>query len=392
MICRTSTHHDALTVDKETNQMTAPTRSFSSNRRPTRRASAAVGLIGAIVALLALASIAQAKPAWKLTVASNPTNFPPSVTPTGFGPHYTVIATNIGDTDTTGPFTVTDTLPGGLTPGFSECETSGQTVTCTKEETVHPGEHRGFRIAAKADNLPDPTILANSATISGGGASPVQASTTTVVSKTPASFDFVPGASSLSAALTGPDGLPVTQAGSHPSQFTFDLTLPSRKPGPFSLGGVDGGIRDLSTTLPRGVIVNPLATPIRCTEAQLESYTCPDASAIGLITITTVAAGFAVVQTPIYTMEPPPGEAAQLGFDAVGVGIFVHISGGVRAGDYALSADTNDILAKPLSPLLSAQVQLWGDPSSSSHNLTRGNCSALPVGHPAPSPRRRRRR
>ena len=391
MIRRKSTHHDALTVTKETDQMTAPTRSFSSNRRPTRRVSAGVGLIGAIVALLALAAVAQAKPAWKLTVASNPTNFSPNVAPTGFGSVYLIVATNIGDTATTSPITVTDSLPVGLTPGVAQCttsapetsacgcETSGLTVTCTEIETVHPGDFLTVSLRVKADSLPDPTILTNSVTISGGGASTVQASTTTPVSNTIAPFDFIPGASGLSASLTGPDGLPVTQAGSHPSQFTFDLALPSRKPGPFSLGGVDGGIRDLSTTLPRGAIVNPLATPIRCTEAQLESYTCPDASAVGLITITTVVGGVVPVLSPLYMMEPPPGEAAQLGFDAVNVGIFVHIDGGVRSGDYALSADTNDILAKPFNPLLSAQVQLWGDPSSPSYEEVRGNCAAVSV-------------
>ena len=238
---------------------------------------------------------------------------------------------------------------------------------------MQPGEFRRFSIPVKVGNLLDPTILASSATISGGGASTVQASTTTTVSNALAPFDFVPGASSLSAALTDPGGLPVTQAGSHPYQFTFDLILPTRKAGS-TLIGVDGAVRDLSTTLPRGAIVNPLATPIRCTEAQLEGNGCPLASQVGIVTITTALPAPFPVQSPLYMMEPPPGEAAQLGFDAVGVGIFTHISGGVRAGDYALSADSNDILSKGLNPLFSAQVQLWGDPSGSSHEFRRGSC------------------
>lgn len=97
-------------------------------------------------------------PSWKLTVASEPTNFIPGSVPGGESalgayPEYNIIATNIGSAATSGPITITDTLPEGLTPidpvgrdsgiaddySYFPCEVTGQKVTCTDTHTVGPG-------------------------------------------------------------------------------------------------------------------------------------------------------------------------------------------------------------------------------------------------------------
>ncbi len=360
-----------------------------------RKKTFAVLTIAVLSALATLAPAAGAapKPAWKLTVSSNPTNFVPGSTP-GFaeGPQYSIVATNVGGAPTSGQITVTDALPAGLMPSGPKvffidggsCEISGQQVTCTANGSLVPGKFMFVAIPLDVGAFPDPTVLDNSVTISGGGAVSTTASTSTVASFESAEFDFVSGEAGLSAWVNEADGIPTSQAGSHPHQLTIDITPSTVGAGAGAVVGADGGVRDVGVSLPRGLIVNPTATPVRCTEAQLEQGYyggggCPNASQVGAITIDTVAPTILPTQSPVFNMVPPPGVAAQFGFDAIVYGIFTHIDGGVRPGDYALSSDVNDVLALGLNPLLSSQVQLWGDPSSPTHDEDRGACS-LPGG------------
>ena len=83
-------------------------------------------------------------------------------------------------------------------------------------------------------------------------------------------------------------------------------------------------------------------------------------------------------------MVPPPGAPAEVGFDAFEVGIFVYLKGGPceATETTALRATSSDLLAFTSNPTLNVLAQLWGDPSSSSHNEIRGRM-------PAPGPKRR---
>ncbi|MGH2975623.1 MAG: hypothetical protein ACRDLL_12250, partial [Solirubrobacterales bacterium] len=358
-------------------------------RRKTIFATAAVICFGALgAALPAMASAATEVPAWNLTIASTPTNFPPEEELGFLGtPQYTIIATNVGGGTATGPIELTDTLPVGVTPVSASvqtqgqgsflfsCPISGQTVTCTNSgEPVEAGKWLFLEIAVEVANLPDPTVLTNSATISGGGALPVGATTQTTVTNALPAFDLVPGQAGFSASLTEADGTPSVTAGSHPYQMNVNVATPSEQHSELIFAS-DGGVRDVVTTLPPGVVLNPTATAARCTEAQLETASCPEASQIGNVNVNTVAPFVGPTQSPIYSLFPPHGKGASFGFDAVLVGIYVHINGGVRAGDYALTSEANDILARALNPLLTFQVQFWGDPSGAEHDFSRGRCS-----------------
>jgi hypothetical protein len=67
---------------------------------------------------------------------------------------------------------------------------------------------------------------------------------------------------------------------------------------------------------------------------------------------------------------------AEFGFDAAGVGIFVHVKASVRTdGDYGVDLTTNDTLARSPNPVLGAQLQLWGDPSDPTYDKVRGACN-----------------
>jgi uncharacterized repeat protein (TIGR01451 family) len=325
-------------------------------------------------------------PTWELTARSLPTNLTPGPGG-GIFPTYYLVATNAGGTPTSGAISVTDTLPEGLTPTSavidsdepgtppSTCPIAGQTVSCTSSESIRPGRHLTISIGVDVDHLVSGTVL-NEASIEGGGAAPAFTATTTTISPTPASYGFFGGAAGFSAPLTDADGGAVTQAGSHPYQLTVNLGFTTELPGVNLVGA--GRPRDAMVDLPRGEIVNPTATPVLCTEAQLITEvdpSCPAASQIGTATVTTIVGGPIALTSALYNMVPPPGTASSFGFDAVGVGVFVHIIGSVRSdGDYGLTGSSTNLLALSTNPVFGTRVELWGDPSSPSHDGVRGNC------------------
>jgi hypothetical protein len=364
--------------------------------------AALIGTLAVLAAWLLPAAVASAAaPAWKVTVASNPTNFTPGSVPAGLKtkflkfPQYSIVATNIGSAITSGPATITDTLPIGVTPvetygvSFSKnpagayvekelsCKVEGQTVTCEGIEAVGQGGYVHLAIGVKvAGEGEAPPSVFNEVSISGGGAGEAVASTTTTISKSIASFGFTSGSAALSFAASGSDGSPVTQAGSHPDQLTIDTGFPTQLHGVASAAPA-GHLRDLRINLPRGVVVNPRATPIRCREIQLQTENCPDASAIGTLTVQAIFGfGPAPGGFPLYNMVPPAGTAGELGAVIIG-GIFIHVIGGVHsAGEYELGAGSSDVLASG-NPIIGAQTVLWGEPSDSSHDGLRGVCNIL---------------
>jgi hypothetical protein len=300
------------------------------------------------------ATATAAAPAWHLTIASHGTNFPAGAVGNTFaGPMYQITATDVGGTETTSdPIVIADTLPAGLTPietdpGFGvsgSCEIMSQTVTCTYSGPVQRSKSIVVGVAVEVGALPDPTVLTNSATVSGGGGASARASTTTTISSTPASFGLLPGLSGLGGSLTDPNGLPSTQAGSHPNQLTLDFSVPDKRvstSGAF-LAAVGGGTRDLHADLPRGLVVNPNATTVRCVESQLEVNECPADSQVGIASTSVTFGNFGVnlYEEPIYNMVPPADAPAEFGFEVAGAGIYIHVLGGVRPGDYALTAES----------------------------------------------------
>lgn len=344
--------------------------------------------------LLVPASQAQAAaPAWKLTASALPTNFVPGSEGTAFGgPLYYLIATNVGGEAANGPITLTATLPTGVSAvdvgGVSSksedssfpkpaCTVSGQIVTCTATGSLPPGYWVGAEFVVNiAPNASGPLIAP--ATVSGGGAPPASATAIGEASSSPAPFGFLPGAASL---LSNDDGSPAIKAGSRPSQLTIDFGFPVIDPNGSFLTNT-GHPRELRTDLPRGLVVNPHATPVLCTEAELETENnpgCPAASQLGVVTVLTDTLGTIPILAGLYNMVPPPGTPAELGFNGAGVGAFIHIDGGVRSdGDYGLSATTSDIIGLPKNPVLGVQAQLWGDPSAKSHDQIRSTCGDSP--------------
>ena len=341
-----------------------------------------LALLALFAAAPAAAAEAEPRPAWHLSLSALPTNLAPG----GQG-EYLAVATNVGGaaTDAT-PVALSVTLPAGIAPsaiikaGNSEdsaaqapnCEIEAQNVNCETAEPVHPGRRLfvSFKAGAAADAAG--TLLAT-AQVGGGGASQqATASGPIEVQAEAVPFDLLPG---FAAPLGRPDGAAATLAGSHPYQQTIDFGFPSRTSSPL---GSSGHPRDFTVDLPRGLIGNPAATPVLCTEAQLLAYQCPDSTQVGVTDVTTLVVGFPLAGTSnLYNMVPPPGMPAELATNIADVGIFAHIETGVRTdSDYGIEATLHDILAYSAEPLLRVSTQLWGDPSAAAHDSIRGACHA----------------
>ncbi|MGF6213300.1 DUF6923 family protein [Comamonas sp. 4034] len=90
----------------------------------------------------------------------------------GVAASYTIQVTNVGTADTSGNWSVTDVVPGGLTIGTlpSGCTASGQQVTCSSSAVIAAGDTTGvsFVIPVTPTAAAVPSVT-NTATVQGGG-------------------------------------------------------------------------------------------------------------------------------------------------------------------------------------------------------------------------------
>jgi len=346
----------------------------------TSRSSIHAILLGAFVALLvwaappALAASSAGPAQWFITSVSGPTYFKPA----SKSDVYIVTATNVGGESTSGPVTITDTLPTGVTAtrapydsgpeggeAFTEtpldCPSSPppsapESFTCTyADEAGHqvaPGDTLSFTIPVEV--TASVNELDNKATVSGGGAAP--ASTIEPTTKaTPVTTETVPfGVASLFA-------LPSTeQAGAHPN-FTTSFAL--------NLSNTDesaGSPHELRVDLPPGLTGDALAVA-RCNLNDIDRGLCPRDAAVG---VATVAVGHTQgvftnrFVVPVYNIAPYPDEPAAFAF-AILNGLAtarIDISLVPRSdGEYAIHVRVPDV--NQSEPLISSSVTLWGVPA-----------------------------
>jgi hypothetical protein len=355
-----------------------------------------LGLLVCLVlgALAALVSAAQAAPApgWALALTPMPSNFAPGATS-----EYFATATNVGGGPSSGKIELEVTLPSGVVPvevkgrkndpaaaSAPTCTIVSQTIECETSEVVHPGYWVGTQITVEVPpGTPEETLEAKASVLGGGAAQQASAVAPTQIAAERVPFDVLPD---FMAPLTAEDGSAATVAGSHPQQYTVAFSFTTEVESANGLTGA-GHPRYISSELPRGLLGDPAATPVLCTEAQLTAIPageCPDASQIGLFDLTTLFGqkGLTdVLTSPVYNMVAPAGSPAEVGFNAAGIGFFIHLVTGVRTdGDYGIEVAGKDVLAVTAAPFFHLQVQTWGDPSSESHDAIRGECGRIANG------------
>ena len=350
--------------------------------RPHRSGGHAALVLIALCALaLAAPGAAQAAapaPAWSLTLTPIPANAAP-----GGKTEFYAVATNVGGAAAAGTSTLEVTLPAGIAPTGYEainrdpaagenptCSISSQTLHCQTEKSVRPGFLLVAALAADV-SVPEGTYQATATVAGGGAAAATQATASLAVAGAPLPFQIMPG---FGAPVSEPDGSPTALAAAHPYQQTIDFGFPTKKPGSFPTGS--GHPRDFTVQLAPGMIGDPAATPLLCTEAQLALDNCPAESQLGVVGTTTLIVGKlpTVFLNSLYNMVPSPGTPALLGTDVADVGLLAHVQTGLRSeSDYGVEASLHDLLALPGYPIFDIQTQLWGDPSGSAHDGMRGD-------------------
>jgi len=365
----------------------------------------------AVAALAATAGLAAAAPGSALAVPSAPSlRVTSQVQPSHLirgneagVTTYEVVVTNVGGEATDGsPIVVTDNLPAGVTVSSAPTGPYGlqmgddgeegypcvesPTPTCEAATALPPGGRLLMYLPVDV-SASAPATAENVVTVSGGGAPDASTIERAEVTTTPAG----PGFKSAGMALNAADGSPSTQAGSHPYRFETEFVVNSVGDGGFNLNPY-GNPRVVSAKLPKGLVVDPSASPQRCTEAQFEASVesdCPDGSAIGMAHPNLGPFGISSpgFNAPLYNLVPPPGVAAEFGFNPNGFSLFIHILGDVNsAGEFELTAVTPEIPV--FGTLGGLELELWGNPSDPSHDRRRGFCG-FPAGYAKSCPTER---
>lgn len=287
----------------------------------------------------------------------------------GVNQYYHVTATNVGGEATSGPVTITDTLPGGaeavevedsnrqalgeaFTGGSLSCEAvTVSRLQCAYAGAVAPGDTLGFRIRVDVTASAPPAL--NEAVVSGGGATQARGSGgSATVGSPPAPFG-------LASLFVMPS---TTRAGAHPN-FTTGFALNQ------DLSNVPAGSpRDIEVALPPGLLGDPLATP-RCSIDLLRHNLCPEEDAVGVATVVVGSAaqpsgtGERFVAL-VYNITPYPGEPAAFAFTVVGGEATARLDTSVipnSDGEYIAQVRIPDINQAEL--VKSSSVTLWGVPA-----------------------------
>ena len=344
---------------------------------------------------VASAQAAQPAPAWQIIQASVPTNLIPgtSASSTDATPRYEVLVMNVGGEEAAGT-TLTAQLPVGLTasatPDFrynptytngtpfphnesGDCEIKPDgAVSCTIATPILGGSSFLVTIPLSVSNSA-PAEVTSEVVVEGGGAVGTSHVSTRVDSVPP---PFLALESPVTSAGAFDSDGSVAAAGSHPYIERFNVGVSTLRKGgaifPSEL------LRRIAFELPQGLVVNPMATEVRCPMKLLNtgevnpSRTCPQASQVGTLRVTTPVNRHLSVS--LYNVVPPPGVPAALGFEFAGLPIV--INGGL-AGNFHLTAGSTELLKYTNFRITEINAVLWGDPSDSSHDPERNGGESL---------------
>lgn len=171
--------------------------------------------------------------------------------------------------------------------------------------------------------------------------------------------------------------LSTNQAGAHPDIVTeFEVTTdPASKANAFGLKEPYGVTRNITVSLPPGLLANPNAVQ-QCTVAQLETSIqeegeaggCPNGSQIGVVEFYAFKLPKAFIE-PLYMMRPPGEDGvARLGF--IGGAFSILIEADLRSeGDYGVDASV--LGASGQQEVVKAKTTVWGVPAAAAHDRER---------------------
>jgi len=367
------------------------------------------------IAFFASAGSASAFPFWEVQ-----TRWAPQILQPGEVGEFVVTTRNNGIEPSEGmPITLTVQLPPGVTrvpplpadpddiEGVSWDCSGVSTVTCTSTAQVSTvrskpsfaegaGPYAFIRVAVDPSASGTHTVKT---TLEGGSFffMPGEDVDQVTIAKGHAGFGFVPDSFKAGTYKDGGffPGEPEAQAGSHPFELKVDFEMnlkhedrPPPGPGrsPYGVTSPEGHLRTVETTLPRGLIGNPEATPKCDPNDFLESssypYTgCPPETQVGIMDLQLsngptdhgISELFARnpgmwTKIPVYNLEPPKGVPADFGFHvALADGHIYPILDPAKG--YAIKAEVPFV--SDLAPIRHAKFTMWGVPGDPVHDYLR---------------------
>ena len=344
------------------------------------------------------ASAVEPGPGWAIYTRAGPSNI------SFVGKHfYDVFARNTGSRPTSGPVTIIDKLPAGVTvaessvlhafqggdvgPGFNEdgfdineqhpveleClrAPGGSRLSCTDPRPVPPGDTLMMTFDVRVSStLKEGEQAVNTATVLGGGAPSASTTLSTPVSSTPVPF----GIESVSLEATGLNGSEDSQAGDHPYEFTttFNLNTTELPTEEYIAEAVERA-RDAVVDLPAGFVGNPQVVQ-KCPQVDAQSqhsFACPADTQIGVARLnlalnTGISAaigksksGVLTTAVPVYNVVPDRGVAAQFMFEVgpVPINLYVNVS---HDTNYAVRVTSSGIPA--FADLTGVSMTFFGEP------------------------------
>jgi hypothetical protein len=289
---------------------------------------------------------------------------------------------NIGGAASSGPITLTGSLPSGVllngaakgVEGGWSCSNSGdsKSFTCTYPNSVLAG------VALATPTHPliaEPGALGAlgdvHVNVEGGGAvKPASFEFPLTISETPA----LPGFQAFTAGAYDEEGKQDARAGGHPYIATSGiLANVIRNPQGELIPA--GDFRNIKVALPPGFLGNPTATPT-CpaktsdTVGVFGKTNCPMSSIVGFAQPATNFGGFNLLTSnePVVNVEAPFGFPAEFKFNVSEE--VIHVTSKLRSDDdYGLDVESAN--TPTLLKIFGTFFTFWGNPASSTHNAQR---------------------
>jgi len=370
-----------------------------ANRRPLRRLGLSIALLGAAGAILA--GPASAAPP-TIEVSSN--HYPSILVPNGpsVGANkFEISLGNISDVPLeygSDPLIVSVDLPNGITAEAAATDPVGQIfwgctiapdaqrVECQFDPfgfaeffgpglLIEPGRQTcdGFAgigrcplvIEVDAKSWAHGIATADAC---GGGASAC------ANDADPTTAGFVPAEFGLKRVkwrtLSVADRSPSKAAAEHPWALTTRVQM-NTAPAENQQGlWVPDSLRTLDLDFPKGLALNPTATPDLCPPEDFAVRACAPETQVGTLNLRT---GTANETRPLWNLEPPEGLAGQVGANVENVAIVKADATVTPEGDYRIMSRTRNI--SELDQAFDVQINLWGVPADPSHDTQRDTCA-----------------
>jgi hypothetical protein len=190
----------------------------------------------------------------------------------------------------------------------------------------------------------------------------------------PAQAQF--GLNGFEVAFSEFDGSPVTQAGSHPYEmkttFFANTKLENEKEVPSE------PVKDVLIEQVEGFAGNPSSVPVCSTLDFLARDgaghpACSDGSAVGKIAVQVnpLSKGLPPFKGAVFSLEPPPGAPAKLGFWVGGVPVTADVAL-TESPPYRILGASRNI--SEILNFFGAELTLWGIPADPRHDHERGLC------------------